>query len=152
VVWQSAQPASFQQRRVQQAVFTALAPFVTDGTASPGSSAAEAVEFAAAYAACAAPGQTGRPPLGLPTDYAPQSLQNRYGWAVARTKLAINWGTGKPNSDVTVTITYRAPLHIPIIAAWLGNQYTMTSTAILPSEAPRSEDGRLGIQYQSTGG
>jgi hypothetical protein len=152
VVWQSAQPQSLRTPRVQQAVWTALAPFVTDTSASARGGSPEAVQFASAYAACAPPRQGGQSVLGLPGDYAPQSLQNRYGCATARSTVAIAWGTGKPNSDVSVTVTYRAPLHVPIVAAWLGRQFTMTSTATLPSEAPRSADGTLGIGYQSTGG
>jgi hypothetical protein len=152
VVWQSAQPEALRQPRVQQAVLTALAPFAVDNRASAGGTAAEAVEFANAYTAASSPGQAVPTTLGLPADYSPQGLQNRYGSAADRTTIAIDWGTGKPNSDVSVTVTYSAPLHVPVVAAWLGRQYTMTSTATLPSEAPRSADGTLGIGYQSTGG
>jgi hypothetical protein len=137
---------------VRQAVLTALAPFAVDNRVSSGGSAAEAIEFANAYAACSPPALPGLAMLGLPGDYSPQGLQNRYGNTADRTSITIDWGTGQPNSDVTVTVTYRAPLHIPIVAAWLGRQYTTTSTATLPSEAPRSADGTLGIGYQSTGG
>jgi hypothetical protein len=152
VVWQSAQPQTLRQPRVQQAVLTALAPFTVTNTGSPGGTATEAVEFANAYAACSPPLGPGLASLGLAGDYSAPGLQNRYGCAASRTTVAIDWGTGKPNSDIKVTVTFRAPLHIPVVAAWLGRQYTMTSTATLPSEAPRSADGTLGIGYLSTGG
>jgi hypothetical protein len=137
---------------VQQAVLTAMAPFTVTNSGSPAATEAEALEFANAYAACCPPPGPGLASLGLPGDYSAVGLQNRYGCAASRTTITIDWGTGKPNSDVTVTVTFRHPLHIPIVSAWLGGQYTMTSTATLPSEAPRSADGTLGIGYLSTGG
>jgi hypothetical protein len=162
-VWQSAQPAALRAPRVRQAVFTALAPFAGGNSgdaatagAPPGEATAGAQEFAEAYTGYTrgAPAPRQIPLAGLPAGPSPDGLQSKYLCAAARTTVGIDFGK-QNRGDVTVTVTYRVPLLIPVVARWLsqgGNgpyEYQITSAATLPGEAPVSATGTLGIKYSS---
>lgn len=156
VVWQWAQPAELRDERVRQAVFTALAPFAggnPDDVATAGSPPADALKYAddfvQAYLSYRSDGKPRSRPPGLPDDYSAETLRNKYLCAAARTAVAIDPGDGGPGASVTVTVTYRAPLLIPVVARWLGQEFAITSAATLPGEAPRSTGATLGIDYHS---
>jgi hypothetical protein len=149
VVWSSAQPVNLRTKRIKQSVWTAMTPFVTGGpswrNAPDGDAFGQAQEYAAAYRLYFTSGD--------PNAKAPwATLTNRYLTAASRTTYEIN---PQPNGDLTVTVTYRAPLHIPGAARILNpnglpqNEYRIMSSATLPNEAPVSADGTLGIEYQS---
>jgi Flp pilus assembly protein TadG len=152
VVWTSAQTQEIGlgNKRTYQAVWTAMTPFVTGDPGAnriPTDAYEQAIEYLAAYQANLVSGD--------PYANAPASaLTSRFLCAAART----DWhSTIDPHShgDVKVTVTYRAPLHIPGAARVLAAkgqgpfEYAITSSATLPNEAPASPDGTLGIEYQS---
>lgn len=152
VVWASAQPTNLQKTRINQSVWTAMTPFVTgdpDWLKVPGEAFEQSGEYVLAYELCVGGNDD---PNAKP---ATSTLANRYLTAASRTTWQMKIDKSKPDGDVTVTVTYRAPLHIPGAArvlnpnGWPRNEYAITSTATLPNEAPASADGTLGIDYQS---
>lgn len=162
VVWQSAQPAGQCDARVRQAVFTALAPFTGSGAApgkpKPISRAVEtgADEYADAFLAYSAPagGSPLAEVLGLPRATGREGLRRRYLAAAQRTRVEVSPEGARSDEEITVTVRYRFRLLVPVVARWFAQggdtrEYTIAATATLPSEAPASGDGTLGIPYQS---
>src|SRR5262249_24773133 len=84
-----------------------------------------------------------------------QALFRKYLSAAARTRVDVQVDSSRPDGDVRVVITYRAPLYMPGAGRILDPdhtwpyEYTITSTAILPNEVPVSAQQTLGIDYQS---
>jgi Flp pilus assembly protein TadG len=150
VVWKSAQPANLQTPRINQSVWTAMTPFTT-GSPSGLNNIFEALGQAADYELAyglysrASSDANAKPGLG--------TMGKRYLNAASRTTCDV--GSPQPDGTLTVTVTYRAPLHIPGAArilnpsGWWTNEYAIRSTAKLPNEAPASANGTLGIDYQS---
>jgi hypothetical protein len=167
IVWQSAQPADLRQQRMEQSVWTAMAPFATAATASdlatvgppPGDSYRQAAEWAFAYqlyssasAQQAAPRPRPYPRSNAPLDF----LVRKYLNAAMRTTFEIQTDNSKPDGDVTCTVTYRARLLIPgparLFATASGRwpySRQIVSRATLPNEVPVSADQTLGIDYRS---
>jgi Flp pilus assembly protein TadG len=150
IVWQLAEPQSLQQERPRQAVFTALAPFAspspqqaaTQGPPPP-NAAGQAAEFVTAFQMHA-------------RDRTPAAaLTRKYLSAAARTRIDVTIDDSRSDGDVRVTVTYRAPLYIPGVGRILAPnhswpyEYPITSTAVLPNEAPLSARKTLGIDYRS---
>jgi Flp pilus assembly protein TadG len=150
IVWSSAQPESKRNTRIHQSVWTAMTPFVTGSSDRLNISAdasTQSLEYAGAYQSYRSSGDR----------YANAPFTttvSRYLTAASRT--ACQWQVDNPQSgDVTVTVTYRAPLHIPGVARILAlgstssHEYKITSSATLPNEAPANDSRTLGIDYQS---
>ncbi|HZV06361.1 MAG TPA: hypothetical protein VE999_14875 [Gemmataceae bacterium] len=152
VVWSSAQPTNLRTTRINQSVWSAMTPFVT-GTPSwqglSGDAFGQATDYATAYNlySPASGDPNAQPGFG--------TMMNRYFAAASRTSWQMQVDTSRPDGDLTVTVTYRAPLHIPGAARILNpngqppNEYSITSSATLPNEAPASANGTLGIDYES---
>jgi Flp pilus assembly protein TadG len=146
VVWASAQPSNLATTRTNQSVWSAMAPFVSAEPRwrfVPLEATLQAAEYTAAYRSNLTPNH---PNANVPDS----TLGARYLWAASRTSWQAQFDTPR-KGDVTVTVTYDAPLHIPGAARIFssGRDFTIRSSATLPSEAPVSADGTLGIEYQS---
>lgn len=151
VVWSSAQPSNLQTPRINQSVWTAMTPFATGEPSwqgPQGDAVAQSIEYAAAYGLYSR--ASGDPNANAPS----ATMIKRYLNAASRTTWRADppLGQARAGGSQTVTVSYRAPVHIPGAARIFGNgrEYPpIVSSATLPSEAPASEDGTLGIEYQS---
>ncbi len=154
VVWDSAKPTELKDKRIRQSILTALAPFASVGQkdlAAGNSPSADdnaaGKDFASAYS------KHSRWTGGK--DIARGQLLNKYRGAAGRTTFTVNVDRSRPDGDVKVTVTYRAPMFIPGAARLFDKDgkppydYTIESTATLPNEAPVSADRTLGIDYRS---
>jgi hypothetical protein len=165
-VWQSARPAELRQERVQQSVFTAMAPFVsarsrdlaTARALPPGSAYYQAGEFVLAYQFYSrggmnqpAPADRGYARANAPAGY----LFKKYLNAAARTTFEVGGNPNEPGGPTTLTVTYRAPLLIPGVNRFLDPdghwpyEMEVVSRATMPNETPVSADHSLGIDYHS---
>ena len=164
VVWQSAEPASLRKDRMDQATFTAMAPFVGARTRDlrfgsiPDSAYGQSVELAIVYRLYSS-GSAGDPPAvvrpyprgNAPSDYIIRKYLN----AASRTEYTIGGDAGMPGADTTAVVRYRAPLYFPVVSRFLDPdgawpyEYVIESRAVLPNETPLSADRRLGIDYRS---
>ena len=150
VVWSSALPQGKRSPRIHQSVWTAMTPFVTgspDWLHMSGDASIQSVEYAGAYRSYYKSGDKY-------ADAPFTTLASRYLTAASRTSC--QWQVDKPQAgDLTVTVSYRAPLHIPGVARILARggaasrEYQITSSATLPDEAPANDGKTLGIDYQS---
>lgn len=155
VVWASAKPENLRTSRINQSVWTTMTPFVTgdpNWLKVPSEAFGQSAEYILAYDLYV---RGSNDPNAKP---AAKTLLNRYLTAASRTtwQPSVDQLAKVPSGgDLTFTVTYRAPLHIPGAARVLNrkggprNEYLVTSTAKLPNEAPASADGTLGIEYQS---
>jgi hypothetical protein len=158
VVWLPAGDPNMAQQRINQAVFTAMAPFTFGSSSDKGNTADPAADdYATAFLAYSAPSEGKGPPLaapGLPTQFVQEDLRQHYLSAASRTVVQATPPLPTPEDQVTVTVTYRVPLILPVVSRIFADkatgpaEYTLTSSATLPSEAPKSVSGTLGIQYQ----
>lgn len=148
VVWLSAQPQDLQTERINQSVWMAMTPFVTNVPSKLVWDGA-AVDYAIAYDACA---RANGDPNARP---AQEVLSNRYIITTWRTTWTKQVDTSKPDGDVTVSVTYRASLLIPGVARIFDPdgqapyEYPITSSATMPNEAPANDSRTLGINYKS---
>ena len=159
VVWSTAQPASKRNPRIYQSVWTAMAPFVTGDpswTSLPPVSLIEIGEQSAEYVGVYKAYQGGsNDPIASVPDTA---LGKRYLTAASRTTCKLPPDPPPAGGDLTITVTYRAPLHIPgagrILAPNSGllHEYKIVSSVTLPNEAPANESKTLGIDYKSDTG
>ncbi len=152
IVWSSAKPESLRTARINQAVWTAMTPFATgdpSGGSLSGDAYWQAQQFSWAYGSFVRAG--GDPYANSPAN----TIVKRYYSAASRT----TWNPPVEQllweNNVTFTVTYRAPLHIPGVARLFDPdgappyEYPISSTATLPNEAPVSSDRTLGIDYWS---
>jgi hypothetical protein len=157
VVWLPAGDPNMAQQRINQAVFTALAPFTFSSSSDKAAADPAADDYADAFLAYSAASEGKGPPLaapGLPTQFDREGLRQHYLSAASRTVVQATPPLPKPEDQVTVTVTYRVPLILPVVSRIFADkatgpaEYTLTSSATLPSEAPKSESGTLGIEYK----
>jgi Flp pilus assembly protein TadG len=150
VVWQSAEPEKLREQMPRQAARAALAALVAGrqheiNVAGPPDTTAytEAADFASAVNTYT--------PGAAPADF----LQRKYLNAAARTAVTITAADESPHARLTVTVTFRAPLYLPVVSRFLDPdgqapyEYPLSATVILPNAAPVSDDGTLGIDYRS---
>jgi hypothetical protein len=159
IVWQTANPNQVQLR-TQQAVAQAMAPFASgnsnhaSGTIIPVNSQHIAYEQAYHQFQPTAPGSA--------TYIRAKYL---YAWKNIVTTLQTAPDNPSANDNLTVTFTYEAPIHTPIIGRLIGSAsrfgsyrvYQITSTATLQNEGSKATDVNtskslpksLGIDYQS---
>jgi Flp pilus assembly protein TadG len=150
VVWSSARtlPGDQSSNHINQSVWTAMTPFSSGQPSQQGAPAgadAQGDQYAAAY-------QSYSQASGDPyAQVAPARMKQRYLSAASRTTWQVNIDQSRPDGDVTVRVTYRAPLYIPGAARALGmgNEYPITSSATIPNEAPANDSRSLGIDYRS---
>jgi hypothetical protein len=151
-VWLPAKP-EIAAAKIERAVVQAFTPFAEGNPVhtqrlgvSPTMTSA-GFEYHAAYAKYAA--NRAR----APREY----LARKYSFA--EKALTVHWTPANPveNQDITLTVTYQMPLHIPGAARILGHpngRYPITSRAILQNEGPKRESGfnpdrPMGIDYRS---
>ena len=151
VVWSSAKPESKRNARIYQSVWTAMTPFVTGNpswTRVPPVALSElgnqSGEYVGAYQVYQRGSNDPNANAPLPT------LGSRFLTAASRTIYVAD--DNAQTGDLTLTVTYRAPLHIPGAASILArgatlNEYEIKSSATLPSEAPANDSRTLGIDY-----
>lgn len=97
-----------------------------------------------------------------------QYIRNKYMYAAMATKVELPEDMAKWNEDVEVKVSYRMPFMIPgtskILAAkrfppyvsWYGKWFgikgvpyrDIETTVVMPAEAAKTEDGKVGIPYQ----
>lgn len=163
VVWESMEPADTRDNRIEQSVTMAMAPFATSSEkhlASAGGAPPEAYvraeEFVLAYRGYSSASAAQPPPRARPyrqTNTPSDTLRRYYLVAAARTTYRYD-ADPNPGGQVTMTVTYRAPLRIPGPARWLGfsgssPEWVVTSRATLPNEAADTPDRTIGIGYRS---
>ena len=150
VVWHNFDENLAEQRR-RQAVVSALTPFVvaTDSQGSQsGSSRPDATQESRDYVAAL------ESYSGVSADRL--KVQRRYRRVDARTQLTVENTVDEHSTAqlVAVTVRYRAPLFVPVVARLLDQdgvypyERIVTSTFTMPLEQIRSDDGTLGIYYQ----
>lgn len=166
VVWQTAKPESVRQARIDQSVFTAMAPFVsaslrdavTAGRIPSLATERQGEELYEAYTAYAAAGrnQPGLLRRPYPRQQATRGyILRKYNNAALRTTYTIDGDPNNPGGPCTVTVTYRSPIYFPGLNRFLtrtgGWPYTIEvkSVATIPNEAPATADHTLGIDYHS---
>ena len=113
IVWNSAAAVNSpttQTNRINQAVWTAMTPFVTGGPQVVLTSDVEASrqsgDYVKAYQKYFSSGDAN---ANAPV----ATLTNQYLTAASRTTCTINIDKSAPDGNLTATVTYRAPLHIP---------------------------------------
>jgi hypothetical protein len=159
VVWSSAQPSDLAKPRIDQAVWTAMTPFATGYpslTGLSGETLEQALEYEAAYQLFTAKSPDPYAHISSKgTKNGFTAMENRYLGTAAKTSWQKQIDNSRPDGDVTVTVTYRAPLHIPGAGRLLDPdgkppyEYPITSSAKLPNEAPANDKRTLGIEYHS---
>lgn len=151
IVWQSIDEGTAQEKTLTAAVH-AMVPFAGGMADLDGTSGAsgQMEEYLEAY-----------------REYAEEPASSRYmeakyryasGMTTVTSELSSDDGAEPWESDIIVTVEYRAPFHIPMIARLLGGEkhsnglwiHQITSKAALQNEAPQNEDGKLGISYASS--
>ncbi|HEY7314767.1 MAG TPA: TadE/TadG family type IV pilus assembly protein [Gemmataceae bacterium] len=150
VVWSSANTSAsdLPTQRINQSVWMAMTPFATGDPkllAEPKGAVEPSIQYAAAYWLYSQASKD-------PDAHAPlTTMSKRYLNAASRTTWASQIDKSRPDGAVTVTVTYRAPLHIPGAARLFGNgrDYVIVSKATLPNEAPANDKRSLGIEYKS---
>lgn len=146
-VWDSAGSSNTVSIKAHQAAALAMTPFASGasnhqiiGGARP--TARQLNALTKAY----------REYRGAEETYSDEYLGRKCRFAWASTKVEHQVSDGEPGL-VTVTLSYRAPLHIPGIARILGTRaadgsfhyYPMESQAVVNSETP--PEGSTGISY-----
>ena len=141
-------------RRTQQAAVNAMAAFASSsslharGAGVVGTSSPEARAFVEAYRRY--------DPGGSAT---PSYLAAKYRFAEKATAVVITPDDPAADGDITVTVTYEMPLHIPGIGrilgqrpSWPGARFRtvlVSSSATLQNEAPKNRRQSVGINYVS---
>lgn len=166
-VWSSARPESVRQERVDQAVFTAMAPFVLGNPSltqsqlggPPSGTQTQAEEYALAYQLYSQP--TAANPIGgqLQRPYVKQNVdtiysQQRYSVAATRTRYESIIDRTRPDEPVRFRVIYRAPLMFAFTAKIFqsgstSGGYEIDAYATMMPEFPMSDDEGLGIDYLS---
>jgi hypothetical protein len=152
IVWQVANPARFDEP-ARTAAVQAMVPFASSsrlhaaGAGIAGLPSPEALLYVQAYH------HVVRGPA--PDDY----LAAKYEFARRATRVTSTGRPARSDGDVTVTVTYEMPLHIPGAgrllggpASWPGARFrtrTIVSRATLPGEGARNPTQTLGIDYVS---
>ncbi|MBX7106959.1 MAG: hypothetical protein K1X57_23010 [Gemmataceae bacterium] len=150
-VWLSAQPVELREQRIRQAAWTRLASYIGGRQHEidvAGPVPAEAESGATEYAQAA-----GRYLGNTQSDEA--FLRRKYRHAAARAEVRVEVASNDPRAMIKVTVRFRAPLYVPVASRFLDPdmrapfEYPMTATATIPNDAPLSESGTLGIEYDS---
>ena len=86
-------------------------------------------------------------------------LTAKYHYARFATEVPTNLGKNapaKPDSDITVTVTYNFPFQTPGIGRLFGKKgvgghyfFPITSSVTLQHDGPKNQEQRLGIAYAS---
>jgi Flp pilus assembly protein TadG len=145
VVWQSAGDAAAADRAAHRSAWMAIAPFILGRSAGdPGPVPPDADAAAPTYGAAMIRF------AGSDSDLYEKKFRN----AAPRTTVTVeNRSPGDPHGLLRVTVTFRAPLYVPVVSRFLapdGNrlEFPLTATVTLPNEAPESASGTLGIDYR----
>ena len=144
-VWESATPPGAAPAKAHQAAALAMTPFASGASnhqisSGPRPTASQLRAVSQAYQQYRGDGD--------PYAAAYLNRKCRYAWAATSVESSTS-GAGL----VDVTLRYRAPLHVPVIARILGTRasdgsfyyYPLESHAVLNSETPPG--GTTGIQY-----
>lgn len=80
----------------------------------------------------------------------------KYRFASAATRVIVAPDPNEWNAEVTAIVTYRMPMHVPAVGRILGqgtaenyHARTIETRATIPSEVPKSDNHRLGIEYDA---
>jgi hypothetical protein len=144
------------ERRARTAAVQVMGAFASssalhlEGAGATGAMPTEARRYQEAYAKYVA----GR------REVSASYVMRKYRFADRATEVKIEPASPGPTDDITVTVAYEMPFHMPGIgrilghrpAAWPGARfrtYRIESRATLQNEAPRNAEQRLGIDYVS---
>lgn len=157
-VWHHAKHEPAAELRPKQAAWAHLAPFVTGRQReldAAGPVPAEARELAPDYAAAVRRFMT---PAGAAESRAPDAafLERKVLNAAARAEVLVEpLGEDGPHRLVRVTVTFRAPLHMPVVSRFLDPdgtapfEYPLRAAVTLTAEGPETESGTFGIDHVS---
>lgn len=143
-VWEWADPNGAHPRL---AAWAALAPFAGAGEgelAAAGPVPAEARAASPDYAALYRTGEDGPTTAGL---------QRKFENAAARTTVDVETISAPGGPKVQATVTYRAPVRVPVFARFLNGSdsgtfdVSLTATATMPAARPATASGTLGIPF-----
>lgn len=156
IVWDGEKPEDVAKLRPKQAAWAHLAPFVGGRQReldNAGPIPPEALEAADAYTEAVRRYMT---PAGGSESSGPSAefLRRKFLTTAARTEIKIEPQTPDgPHKLMRVTVTYRAPLYMPVASRFVdpdGQQpfeYPLTATVTLTAEGPETESRTIGIEY-----
>jgi Flp pilus assembly protein TadG len=151
VVWLSADPDRADDR-CHRAAVQALAPFASSSDVhaegfAPPRRPGEEYRYALAYKAHTL--NSGKASAGY--------LTAKYRYAARATTVKIDRSSEKWDADVTIAVTYHAPLRVPGVSLILGRPapwpgarfrtYPIESRITLRNEAPKNDNQTLGVDY-----
>ncbi len=168
VVWRSARPANLRDERAHQSAAASLAAFVGGRekeleTAGPVPAWAGPLgdDFATATQKFATPAAADDPAIPRPyqrsrTPPDADFLRRKYQIAAARTKVEVKADDpNNPRTPLTVTVTFRAPLYMPIVSRFLDPdrsapfEYPLSATVVMAADGAMTKDGQHTIDYHS---
>ncbi|QGJ70678.1 Hypothetical protein PBC10988_23760 [Planctomycetales bacterium 10988] len=157
VVWQSAQPAGQMNSKAEHAAVMAMVPFASSSRlhlTGSGSVSSDFDNYWEAY-------QHHSGGEGEFRGY----VERKFEYAHQATSVNVAPESSAPDANITVTVNYEAPFHIPYIGRLMGGEessqgdyliYNLETKATLQSESPRSVQfdpndpvRSLGIDYRS---
>ncbi|MFM8272248.1 MAG: TadE/TadG family type IV pilus assembly protein [Gemmata sp.] len=168
VVWRGAKPAHLRDQRPHQSAAAALAAFVggrereleTAGPA-PAWAAQLGDEFATATQTFAAPAAADDPAIPRPyqrsrTPPDADFLRRKYQIAAARSKVEVKAvEPNNPRTPLTVTVTFRAPLYMPVVSRFLDPdkrapyEYPLSAAVTMAADGAVTKDGQMTVEYHS---
>jgi hypothetical protein len=150
-VWMSAEPP--RPDKVQAAAVAAITPFSSSlqqhviGGEADAASAEEGAAFTDAFQEYSGKNRN------------PAYFLNKYRYARRATTTEIDASSDEFNAELTITVRYEMPFHLPGIGRFLGERASfpgasfyvrkIESSATIPKEGPRSDNQTLGIRYDS---
>ncbi len=157
-VWHSAPAEKLPELRPKQAAWMALAAYAGGRQReldAAGPVPPEARESARSYADAVRRYTDGGHGAGAapPVDFFERKFLN----AAARTTVTVAaLAPGDPHGPLRVTVTYRAPLYVPVVSRFLDAdgrapfERPVTVVVVVPNEAPETVSGTIGIDTDPT--
>jgi hypothetical protein len=148
VVWLPAEPANQAQSRATLAALQCLTPFASPSDLHADGPQPDTQEQTAYIR------EAGKRLRGPELN---SYLQAKFRYAAKATRVDIQGGTCFED-PVRLRLTYQAPTYVPGVgrifgqrSPWGGKYYTVEviTEVVLPDETPQSENGKLGIPYES---
>jgi hypothetical protein len=167
VVWQSAEPKNLRETMPRVSAALAMAAYtggrqreVNDAGPIPPEAQEWATQHGQAIIQYQQPAVGQNPHINRPYTRAttpPDAafLERKVQSAFARTKVTVEPQGSGPHAMLKVTVRFRAPLYMPVASRFLSTTggapygYDLETTVEMQRDSPKSQDGTLGIAYQS---